>query len=265
MFSCKILFTTLVLAALPASAVAQFADTFNTINSAWVPDRFDPAGFTAVSFLGDNRLQLTIQPPAQTNPFQNTQGRQRTTDITGLWSVSSQVFVDATFNTTTGPLVRTDIWANTVTLDSYGAAIDGDYAIFGFTNASPTVPSSSDLATLLTAADRSFRFRAWSGSTGWVDLGVPTGFTFDAWHTITATSTGTAFEFRLDGVLLLTNSTTAANNLVSVTLQAANFGGAGYSVYWDNVSATAIPEPATSALLGALAVLGLAVHLRRGR
>ena len=247
------LFASLLLAVLPGAAFAQFTDTFGSINSAWVTDRHDPAGFESVSFLGDNRLKLTIQPPAESDANQNTQGRHRTTAITGLWTVSAQVFVDAAFNTPTGTLARSDLWANSGTPQS------GDYAIFGFTNASPTAPTN------LTASDRSFRFRAWSGNTGWVDLGVPSGFTFDAWHTITATSTGSAFEFRLDGVLLLTNATPAGNNLLSVTIQGANFGGTGYSVYWDNVSATAIPEPTTSALLGALAVLGFAVHLRRRR
>jgi len=85
-------FASLLLAVLPGAAFAQFADTFGSINSAWVTDRHDPAGFESVSFLGDNRLNLTIQPPAESDAFQNTQGRHRTTAITGLRKLNSDIF-----------------------------------------------------------------------------------------------------------------------------------------------------------------------------
>lgn len=51
-------------------------------------------------------------------------------------------------------------------------------------------------------------------------------------------------------------------------IQGYNFGGTGnysYSVNWDNVTATAtaIPEPATSALIAVIGVLGLVAWRRR--
>ena len=187
--------------------------------------------------------------------FYNTQGRQRATGITGLWTLSAQVFVASALNTTTGRLAGSDLWGHTGTTPG-----GGDYMIFGFTNASPTDVLNA------AATDRSFRFQAFDGNTGnWFDLGVPAGFTFDAWHQLSATSTGSAFEFRIDGALVLTNATAAGYDLLDAMVQGYNFSEAGsYSVNWDNVTASAIPEPAASALIAALGGLGLVVWRRRG-
>ena len=258
------LFTALAFAALPFSALAQFVDTFSMIDPAWVPNRFAPAGFTSVFFNGDDRLQLTIDQTGSTgnrpfgfdSAFYNTQGMQRSADIAGLWSLSAQVYVSSAFNTTTGSLVASELWGHSGTTPAGGA-----YLILGFTNASPTD------ALNLAAADRSFRFQAFDSNTGnWFDLGVPSGFIFDTWHTLTGTSTGSAFEYRIDGALVLSNPTSAGNDLLSGMIQGINFGdSASYSVYWDNAiaSASAIPEPATNAFIAALGALGLAVWRRR--
>src|SRR6185369_1127654 len=110
MHSKQFILAALALAAFPIAAVAQFADTFATINPAWVTNRFEPAGFASALFDGDNRLRLTIadtdsaanRPFTYDSEFYNTQGRQRAGGITGLWSLSAQVFVSSAFNTTTG-------------------------------------------------------------------------------------------------------------------------------------------------------------------
>jgi len=59
-FFAKIFLAVVALAALPGAAMAQFTDTFNAINPAWVPNRYPPAGFASVIFDGDSRLCLTI-------------------------------------------------------------------------------------------------------------------------------------------------------------------------------------------------------------
>ncbi len=252
----------LAITAVPGAALAQFVDTFNTIDPAWVANRYAPAGFASVIFDGDSRLQLTIDQSGSTanrditfsSAFYNTQGLQRPGGITGEWTLSTQVYVSSDFDTVTGALVSSDLWGHT------GATPGGgDYAILGFTNASPTDTLNA------AAADRSFRFVAFDGNTGnWFNLGVPAGFAFDAWHTLSETSTGTSFEYFIDGSLLLTNSTTAGNDLMSAMVQGYNFGETpGYAVYWDNVSASAIPEPATSAIIAAVAALGLVFWRRR--
>jgi hypothetical protein len=264
-FSPKIILAGLSLAAFPGAAVAQFTDTFDTIDPAWVTNRYAPAAFASVLYDGDNRLLLTIdqtgstanRPSIFSAPFYNTQGLQRSGGITGLWTLSAQVFVSSAFDTTTGSLVKTDLWGHTGTTGDGGA-----YMILGFTNQSLTAANVLDPA----AADRAFRFQAFDVNTGnWINLGVPTGFAFDTWHMLTGTSTGTSFEYRIDGVLVGTIATTAGGDLLSAMVQGYNFGGAGsYSVYWDNVAVSAVPEPATSAFFVALAALGL-VGWRRYR
>jgi hypothetical protein len=257
-----ILFAALAFTATPGAALAQFVDTFNTIDPAWVVNRYAPAGFASVIFDGDSRLQLTIDQSGSTanrditfsSAFYNTQGLQRPGGITGEWTLSAQVYVSSDFDTVTGALVSSGLWGHTGTTPA-----GGDYAILGFTNASPTDTLNA------AATDRSFRFVAFDGNTGnWFNLGVPTGFAFDAWHTLSETSTGTSFEYFIDGSLLLTNPTTAGNDLLSGMIQGYNFSqAASYSVYWDNAAASAIPEPATTAIIGAVAALGLAVWRRR--
>ncbi len=229
-------FAALALVALPSAGVAQFLDTFSTLDPAWVPDRYDPAGFASVVFAGDSRLRLTLDVTGATasratqfsSPFYSVQGRQRLVTLAGLWTMSGQVFVSSAFNTTTGALARCELWGHTGL-----TAGGGDYAILGFTNASPGDELNPN------ASDRRFRFHAYDGNTGnWIDLGVPAGFAFDAWHTLSCSSTGTAFEYRIDGVLLLTKPTPAGDDLFSMAIEGYNFSQAGsYSVYWDNVAA----------------------------
>jgi len=264
----------IVLIGLPSVALAQFADTFDTISPAWTTDRYDPAGFQSASFLGDNRLQITIDQsgstlnrpaPTYSASFYNTQGESRPGGITGDWTLSAEVYVSSAFDTTTGQLVRSSLWAH-----AGDTPTTGDYAIFGFTNASPTDPLNPD------ASDRSFQFQIFGGSdadpNGWFDAGAPNGFAFDAWHSIEIISTGTAFAYLLDGQLVYTDTTAIGAGLQTVSLQAYNFGQTdsnglnNYSVYWDNAMATAsIPEPASFALAAGLTTLGLIWKHRRAR
>jgi hypothetical protein len=253
-------------AGLPCTAHAQWIDPFDTISPAWVVDRYAPAAFQTAYFLGDNRLQITIEqtgstvnrPSAFNASFYNTQGEQRPGDILGEWSLSAEVYISSAYDTTTGQLVQSELMA-----ESGDDPSTGEYAIFGFTNASPTDPLNPE------ASDRSFRFQIFDGGDtdgGWYDVGLPTGFTFDAWHTLEFTDTGTDFEFLLDGVAVFDEPTTTGEDLQTAFIEAYNFGqtGAGglnsYSVYWDNL--TAVPEPTNFALAAGLGTLGL-VWIRR--
>lgn len=185
--------------------------------------------------------------------FYNTQGDSRPGGLLGNWSLSAQVYVSSAFNTTTGQLVRSDLWVHTGT-----TANDGDYAIIGFSNASPTDPLNP------TAADRAFRFRIFDGTDpeppGWFDVGVTSGFIFDAWHNLEVTYAGLQTEYLLDGVVVYIDPTTDGANLQTASIQAYNFGqtdGGGlnsYSVYWDNAFAV-VPEPASAALGAGLMAL----------
>ncbi|MDI1251186.1 MAG: hypothetical protein PSV13_20150 [Lacunisphaera sp.] len=254
----------LALAALPIAALAQFADTFTTLDPAWIPNRYDPAGFESVVFDGDNRLRLTIdeadsaanRPALFSNAFYDIQGRQHPGGVTGRWSISAEVYVASAVNTATGQIVGAELWGH-----SGPTPTGGDYLTLGFTNASPTD------AYDINAADRTFRFQAYDATLGnWVDLGVPGGFLFDTWHTLSGVSTGATFAYYIDGNLVYTKATAAGDDLESVIVQGANYGATGsYAVYWDNVTASAIPEPAAVALLAAVAALGLVIwHRRQG-
>lgn len=198
-------------------------------------------------FDGDSRLRLTIdgadsaanRPPEFSSACYNIQGRERPGGITGRWSPGADIYVDSAFNTSTGPLVRTALWGHTGTPPE-----GGDYLILGFSNAIPTDPLNA------AAADRAFRFRTFDGNFGdYVDLGVPVGFVFDTWHTLTGIATGPTLDYYIDGELVYTEATVAGADLLSAMIQGYNFGQAGsYSVYWDNVTATTIPEPAAGAV-----------------
>jgi hypothetical protein len=251
----------------PVVAFAQIDDTFATLSPAWVTDRYPPAGFQVAPFLGGSSLQITINQtgsalnrpsPTYSSSFFNTQGDQRPGGITGDWTLSANVYVSSAFDTTTGQLVETDLWAET------GATpADGAYAIFGITNASPTDPLNPE------AADRSFSFEIFNSSTGWFDLGVPAGFVFNEWSTLSITSTGTDFEYSIDGNLVFTEPTTDGDDLQTVFLEAYNFGQTdanglnSYSLYWDNLDAAVIPEPSSFALAGGLLALGMVWTRRR--
>jgi hypothetical protein len=123
------LFVALALAAYPSSARAQIIDTFDTISPAWVTDRYAPVGFESVNFNGDNRLRITLGPDGSTairpaefsDPFYNTQGRKRSVGITGLWTLSAQVYVSSIFNTTSGQLASSDLWGHSGTTLAGGA------------------------------------------------------------------------------------------------------------------------------------------------
>jgi len=262
----------MIMISFSCGAHAQFSDTFDTLNPAWVTDRYAPAGFQSVPFLGGQSLQITIDQsgssanrpaPTYTASFFNTQGDQRPVGIVGGWSLSAQVYVSSAFDTTTGQLVQTNLWAETGS-----SSANGEYAIMGFTNASPTNPLNPN------ASDRAFTFEIFDGTpanpTSWFDVGLQSDFAFNAWHTLEETYTGTAFEYLLDGVVVDTVPDSNGEGLQTAFLEAYNFGQTdanglnNYSVEWDNAIATAvIPEPKGFALALGLTSLGLAWTQRR--
>lgn len=217
----------------------KFRDTFSTISPAWSQSGFDPAGFEAVKFDGKNRLRLTFDATGSSAhrpaPFKDglymTQGRQRPVGLSGRWTLSAEVFVASAFNTATGPLARSELRSQTGPTPE-----DGSDMMLGFTNASPTDEFNP------IAADRAFRFRVSDGNTGnWINLKLPAGFAFEAWHTLVSTSNGTTVEYSIDGTLVHTSPVGAGGDLRGAMIQGCNFDQTdGYSVYWDNVTASTV-------------------------
>lgn len=255
----------LAFGAIMSAQAAGFTDTFDSINPAWVTDRYEPNAFVSENFMGDNRLKIGIgqaqafqnRPAAFQSTFYNTQGRQQSAALNSPWEVKGDVFIGDDYLSGEN-LRRTDLWARDNNTDENDAV----YAIFGVMrndNADPFNPTAGGLNT---------RWRVWDADTanGWVDLAAAvTG----GWHNLAILATGTSYEYRLDGALVytdLTGSEAGFEGLQTVFLEAYSFGdathaGQSYSAYWDNVSAQPVPEPATMAALG----LGALAMLRRRR
>ncbi len=233
---------------------AGFTDTFDSINPGWTTDRTEPAGFTSSFFDGDNRLKIDVNhnSPFDTggNAFYNTEGRGRDASLTQDWTVAGDVYISEDMLTGAN-LRRTDLWAR-------DAAAEGSayYPIIGVirNDASDPYNYGGNLTT---------RYRVWDSDAGaWDNLSnTVTG----GWHRLSITSHGgDQLTYAIDSVTVL-NQTMAGpvnTDLSRVFVQAYNFGGQDYSVYWDNVSAfQAVPEPTSMVALG----LGAIALIRKRR
>lgn len=226
-----------------------FADTFDSINPNWTTDRYAPAIFESIADptlrndgnvlrLGvDDADSETNRPGAFSSTFYNTQGRQMNMapGVGPSWTISAEVFIDSSWDPTTGNSRSTGIW----TRDSNPVENNSNYPIMNFHT-----------------QDNNFSLRAWDSLVGWQDLGTSAFNGFDTWNTMTIEATGSSFDYYLNGTFLwsdLTASTPGNEDLSRFFLQAYNFGEGGYEVYWDNLVVT--PTPGTLSLLG-LGVLG---------
>lgn len=256
----------MVLAACAALATLgstqQWLDNFNSIDPGWVTDRYEPHGFSSSFFDGDNRLKIDIDPAESygnrpggyQSLFYNTQGRQRAAVVGLNWEAFGDVYVSEDYMSGEH-LRRTDLW----TRDANTNESNAQYPIFGVVRNDPNDPQNPGAAAIIS------RWRIWDGDIGsWVDLSsAVTG----GWHHLSIRSTGSAFEYRLDGSLVHTDSTYSEagfESLKTVFVQAYNFGDANfptsqdaYAAYWDNIGT--VPEPITLITLGC----GVAVLIRR--
>jgi hypothetical protein len=168
-----LLATLSVACCLPLSSVsaAVFSDDFTGgVDPAWTTDRYEPAGFASVPFLGDDRLQISIsdaqssanRPVGQSSSFYNTQGRNAAVGSVAEWSVSADVYVSSDM-TSGANLRRTDLWART---GDIGTEVGAAYPIIGLRRFDPADPFNAG------ASNISSVWRVWDADTanGWVDL-----------------------------------------------------------------------------------------------
>lgn len=242
-------------AAVQADQVFDFSTPVVTAASqapgVWYTDRYAPAGFTSpVSFGGDDRLEQIIsdadgassRPGAFSSSFYNTQGRKYDLEAATV-KMSIDLYVPAAWQSTGKRMAG--FW---------GTAVDGVNAVSAF----PIVEFTSEGTP---------RFRGFEGDGSWIDLGLPTGFAYDAWQTLTIEKLGSG-EFKYSVGDLSANTALMGPDSVeidNVILQGHNTqNGVNYNILWDNLATSVVPEPASAALAGA-AALGLFVVRRRQR
>ncbi|GJQ28061.1 MAG: hypothetical protein HBSAPP02_30930 [Phycisphaerae bacterium] len=196
----------------------------------WYTDRYPPAGFISEFFDGDNRLKHSIsasdcspcRPGGFGSAFYDTQGRKY--DIAGTTMMSIDLYVPAA-------------WATT------GRRMAGFWGT-GF----DSVPAVSSFPIIeFTSLGGTPRFRGWNNAVGdWIDMGLPTGFSYDSWHRLKIELVGTNWRYTV-GDLVLVTSATGSVNIGNVILQGHNnAAGVTYDIYWDNFSSITPTQPTTA-------------------
>lgn len=190
---------------------------------AWYTDRYAPSGFTSAVLGGSSRLKHTIsaadcetcRPGGFNSAFYNTQGRKF--DITGATSMSIQLYVPSGWAGTGRRMAG--FWATAV--DATNSV--SYYPIIEFT-------STADGTGLP-------RFRGYNATSGtWVDMGLPSGFAYDAWTTLNIALVGPDVVYTI-GDLTATLPNEGSVSLANVILQGHNtLAGVTYDIHWDAFS-----------------------------
>ena len=194
----------------------------------WYTDRYAPAGFVSENFDGDNRLKHSIdasdcktcRPGGFVTDFYNTQGRKY--DLApGTRRMSIDLYVPAAWETTGRRMAG--FWG---TGYDAGSTVSW-YPIIEFTSTS----DGSGVA----------RFRVYNNGV-WEDMGLPGGFNYDAWTTLSMELVGSTWVYTVGG---LTHTTPAGDSvrIGNVILQGHNTDAPGvtYDIYWDNFAAGGAP------------------------
>ena len=211
----------------------------------WYTDRYAPAGFdSGVAFDGRQVLEVDIgaadgasnRPGAYSSAFYNTQGRKL--DLAdGATAMSIDLYID-------------NAWAseNRRVAGFWGTAFDGADALTSY----PIISFHG-----------SDGFQGWDGA-NYVNFGVPTGFAYGTWATLNISLQGVNWLYQVGDASLLVSADGSAK-LGNVILQGYNTQqGVDYSIRWDNLTTSAVPEPAAWALM--ITGFGLSgVMLRRRR
>jgi hypothetical protein len=220
------------------AAVDVFATQTETFDQnpdlgVWVVDRKEPACFESVVFDGDNRLRLCIDASdADASPFHNTQGRKVDPLPQLMTSAEIDLYVPTDWATTNRRMAG--FWLESDT---------GSFAIIEFNSGSPGFESTSDDPA--GAGPPEPRFRAWSSAVGWVDMGLPTGFAFDQWYTLSMNIVGDNFTYEV-GDLYLELPSLGSAYFDAVFIQGYNTptaytSGVTYEAHWDNLVQSNVP------------------------
>jgi hypothetical protein len=234
-------------------AVVEYAEQFDNAvctsatqtPNCWYVDRYAPSAFVNDVLSGENVLRHTIssadsagtRPGSFSSTFYNTHGRKFDVDMPVSATIRVDLYIPASWATDAR---RADLWATL--FDSVGDV--SGYPIVGFIANDPADPFNPDPIP----ANVVPRFRAWmdEGLGGWNEMGLPTGFVYDAWYTLQVDISPTQYEYKVigpGGDLTFVYGTTEEHiTVANVMLQAYTFSvtptfpvGDTYDVYWDNV------------------------------
>ncbi|MBE0533285.1 MAG: right-handed parallel beta-helix repeat-containing protein [Rhodospirillales bacterium] len=209
-----------------------FADGFESVSldadGGWGVDRQAPAGFAVdkTTFAGEAVLKQSIDATeANANVFRQTEGRKFDL-VEGTTTLSVDLHVDESWQPSGDEGYRwAGLWG--VTYNAAGENTE-DYPIIEFTTLGG-VP----------------RFRAWDTDNQWHDFGLPTGFEYGQFYTLTITvQPDGSFLYQVgDAVYASSLTSNGAVELGDVILQGYNKGleeaggGHTYDIYWDNLQA----------------------------
>lgn len=224
---------------------------FGDVPTGWTTDRFEPNSFSNVGVyqgrsdvLGigiDEAQGAANRPSGQQGTFYNTQGRKSSISGGSGSVLAADLFIPQAWSDETQGSVRTDMWG---TMQD-GSGVITSYPIFGFANTGATP-----------------RLQVWDGEgSGWITVGTP--IVFDAWTSLSLEFTGSSFVYRVNGVVVHTDTTVnGTTGFKEVIMQAYNFYDpllsgvtpSDYTAHWANTAV--VPEPST-VVAGALASLPL--------
>ena len=183
----------------------------------YYPDRYAPHAFEVANFNGGERLKHQIdasacqecRPGGYKTSFYNTQGRKYNTP--GALSLAIDLYVPSEWATTGRRMAG--LW---------GTAFNAGNELSFY----PIIEFSSENAIP--------RFKGWNGN-GWVDMGLPSSFTYDNWYTLSIQLVGSNVVYTVGDLTVAI----PANNSVSIEnmiLQGHNTTtpGVTYDIYWDN-------------------------------
>lgn len=243
------------LGAASAQAQVSFVDTFDSAAdlAKYATDRRDPGAFTLGTMGGESTAKLTVDGTGPDDAFFSFQGKIRYNDGAGdpyfvnpVGSYASvDVFVPTSWQT---QFVGADFWLR---MNDVSDPTDESLRYY---------PSIGFYGNYTGEGDPGLNVEIWDGQ-NFHELELPTGFVFDAFHTLKMEHGGDALRFYLDDTLLFTdvNAGYGTKTLDNVFLQGWNGENLTYDIHFDNVTVQAVPEPATLAALG----LGAIALLRR--